>query len=158
MPSACRLGSGRVTPTASCRSGFRAGHKGRSMASVSDIVAAAGWIFCLTPAQIMSPSRHKRVVRARNAVFAALSRRGSSSGQIGRWMHRDHSTVLHGIRRADEWAAEDPVYAERIRRLANYRPHLGRNEGKNEDGKQEVERGAPGCPEGAGGQADRADG
>lgn len=105
------------------------------MATVSEIIAAAGWIFCLTPAQILSSSRATRLVRTRYAVFAALEQRGASSGQIGRWMNRDHSTVLHGIKRAKEWAAQDPVYAERIRRLANYTPPEGRNGGKNEDGK-----------------------
>lgn len=52
--------------------------------------------------------RHKDVVRRRWHVMAILSARGPSTAEIGRRLNRDHTTVMHGLRR---WAQ---IQAEKV--------------------------------------------
>lgn len=48
---------------------------------------------------ILSPDRRRNVVLARNEVMRRLRwQDGFSTSQIGRWMGRDHSTVIHATR------------------------------------------------------------
>ena len=47
---------------------------------------------------VMSRSRRRSAVRARQAVMRRLRADGFSTVQIGRWLGRDHSTVVHGLR------------------------------------------------------------
>lgn len=51
---------------------------------------------------ILSPSRQQHHVAARHECYFTLHSLGLSSSQIGKVMHRDHSTVLHGIRKHKE--------------------------------------------------------
>lgn len=49
-------------------------------------------------AEILSPSREKRVVRARHMAMMALASTGRHSlSDIGGFFNRDHSTVVHAI-------------------------------------------------------------
>ena len=48
--------------------------------------------------EIFSPSRRLPVLRARKEVMIRLRADGFSTTQIGRWMGRDHSTVIHATR------------------------------------------------------------
>jgi hypothetical protein len=51
---------------------------------------------------LRSPSRSPRLVRARWAAMAAArSETDASLPQIGRILNRDHTTVLHGLRRME---------------------------------------------------------
>lgn len=47
--------------------------------------------------QVIGNGRAYALVRARQHVMYALSKRGNSSAWIGRQLDRDHSTVLWGI-------------------------------------------------------------
>lgn len=63
---------------------------------------------------LMGPSRHQSVARARQALAHQLHhtlRTRASLPQIGRWLNRDHTSVMHAIRRADELAIIDPDFA-----------------------------------------------
>ena len=57
---------------------------------------------CVSVKEIMSPNQQRHVAHARFAAYVALRDRGLSMPQIGRFFKRDHTTVLHGIRRAKE--------------------------------------------------------
>ena len=50
------------------------------------------------PSEIMSHSRRKPVCDARRAVMRQLRADGFTTTQIGRWLGRDHTTVVHGLR------------------------------------------------------------
>lgn len=61
----------------------------------------------VTPAQIVGPSRHKTIVRARHAAMLAIRTRSEGEGnamsypEIGELFgHRDHTTVMHGCDQA----------------------------------------------------------
>lgn len=53
----------------------------------------------VTVREIMGRGRSHSVVAARKAVMRQLRADGFSTSQIGRWMGRDHSTVVHATRR-----------------------------------------------------------
>lgn len=60
----------------------------------------------------------KQLVHARWAVMANLHKRGVSTPMIGKCVGgRDHSTVLYGIRRAEEFAQRDIAFAEMLSRV-----------------------------------------
>lgn len=50
------------------------------------------------PAAVLGPSRDRRNSRARGDVMRRLRSEGFTSVQIGRWLNRDHSTVLYWVK------------------------------------------------------------
>lgn len=90
---------------------------------VYDLVKEAGKEFCVHPRDILGPARFAFVIKPRFAVFMALHKRGMSSCQIGRHMNRDHSSVLHGVRRAQYMMSKNEEYREKVERLINFRPY-----------------------------------
>lgn len=48
---------------------------------------------------ILGESRTRSIAQARQVVFYRLHTSGFSLSQIGRLLQRDHSTVLHGVRK-----------------------------------------------------------
>lgn len=50
--------------------------------------------------EIRGKSREKTIVDARHAIwFICFEELGFSSGDIGRWYDRDHTSILHGVKR-----------------------------------------------------------
>lgn len=47
------------------------------------------------------PSRHRELAWPRQDFMLAAHREGYSMPEIGRFLNRDHTTVLHGIRQAE---------------------------------------------------------
>lgn len=70
--------------------------------------------------ELAAPSRTAIVVRARNAGYLVARRKTKKSlPQIGEMFGgKDHTTVLHGIRRAEALEAEDPAFAALIQNVA----------------------------------------
>lgn len=68
----------------------------RSMSIIREIAMQHG----VTVEAIMGRSRDHKDTRARRAAYAAVKyRRGLSHPAVGRIFGRDHSTILHGIRK-----------------------------------------------------------
>ena len=69
---------------------------------VPHVVKAAAELWNVPVAQLLSPSRKAAVVAARQPIMAVLYHQYDLTLQaIGDELDRDHTTVLHGIRRAD---------------------------------------------------------
>ena len=84
---------------------------------VAEVVAAVGDRLVVRPDQIMSHNRTPRVVDARNASIAVVHQLfGLSSVSLGRLFNRDHSTILHSLRRADTALVE--VLVDDLRQFA----------------------------------------
>lgn len=83
-----------------------------------DIVAqhALGLIgahFALTRRAITSERRDQVAVDARRCFCWLMTRRTTaSSARIGRYINRDHTTVLHALRTVRELAANDPLHGD----------------------------------------------
>ena len=70
-----------------------------SIPAIQDAVCA---VLGLSRDELLSPSRSARVTRARHlAMYLARDLSGQSLAQIARAFRRDHSTVLHAVRRVD---------------------------------------------------------
>ncbi len=99
------------------------------LASVRAAVCAE-WQISLR--ELMSRSRGARTAEPRHAAFL-LAREVTpmSFPEIGRAFYRDHTSVLHGVRRCAERMRADLVYADRIARV---RAALGSAPGAVEPG------------------------
>lgn len=53
----------------------------------------------VTPDDVFSRSRRKIVAAARGDVMYRLREDGFSTTQIGRWLGRDHTSVIHAIQK-----------------------------------------------------------
>jgi chromosomal replication initiator protein len=74
-----------------------AGQDQPSIAAIQEAVCA---VMGLTRQDLLSPSRSPRITRARHlAMYMARELSGLSLAQIAREFDRDHSTVLHAVRR-----------------------------------------------------------
>lgn len=62
-----------------------------------------------TQEQVLGSSRLKHVAAARHEVFLALREAGWSFPAIGAAMNRDHTTVMAGVKKAQERAAKARV-------------------------------------------------
>ena len=69
---------------------------------VPHVVKAAAELWNVPVSQLLSPSRKAAVVAARQPIMAVLYHQYDLTLQaIGDELDRDHTTILHGIRRAD---------------------------------------------------------
>lgn len=70
-------------------------------ATWTEIVAGVARFYVIRVDDMMGRDRSKRFVRARSVAMLILHRRGNTLAQIGRWFGRDHTTVLHLVRKAE---------------------------------------------------------
>lgn len=67
---------------------------------VRQIIADIALIYGVTYADVMSVRRTQQIVRARQHIMFELSQRTPwSIAQIGRFLGRDHTSVLHGVKK-----------------------------------------------------------
>jgi chromosomal replication initiator protein len=73
----------------------------------------------LRRAQLLGPCRVPRIVLARHvAMLLCLEElQGASLPQVGRWFHRDHTTVLHARDVICRKIAADPKFAKKVEEL-----------------------------------------
>lgn len=84
-----------------------------------DLLLAAAEMFDVHPRDITGPSRFGFLLPVRFALYKALSLRGWSKTDIGRFVGgRDHSTVCHGVKRAEYLMERDPDFARAVQTLA----------------------------------------
>lgn len=67
--------------------------------SVKRVVEAISEQTGIPAARIVSMSRNKAVVAARHRAFFELQQAGFSLTQMGRMFKKDHTTILHGVRK-----------------------------------------------------------
>lgn len=83
-----------------------------------DIIAAVATAFGVTAKEIKGTSRLKTVALARQvAIYLARVSAKGSLPAIGREFGRDHSTVLHAVRKVEELLAKDEDFAGVVREL-----------------------------------------
>lgn len=69
---------------------------------IRDIIVATAREFQILPADILSSKRTKHIILARQkAMWRARTELNASYLKIGRIFKRDHSTVIHNVRRWD---------------------------------------------------------
>jgi chromosomal replication initiation ATPase DnaA len=79
-----------------------------------DMTAAATGV----PAKdLRGSSRHREIAWARFACMAALRERGKSFPQIALFFGFDHTSVIHGVRRAAELESQCPDFKHVMQQL-----------------------------------------
>ena len=87
--------------------------------TIAQIAAAASDIFGVPVRVLMGKAQDKSTRLPRFAVYwVARNHLGYSYPQIGRIMDRDHSTVVHGVARAEALRATNDDFRRAIDRLA----------------------------------------
>lgn len=82
------------------------------------LVAAAA-VFEVPLRALTGPRGTPRVFRARQVAMAALYEACEVSySELGRLFDRDHTTVIHGVARAQALAAQDADYAAALQLIA----------------------------------------
>lgn len=99
-----------------------------------EIVIEAGQMFKVHHKDILGRYRYGFILPARFAVYKALNQRGWSLSKVGRYFKRDHTTIMHGVARADYIAGRDAEYAKKIAHLVEMKmtPYV-EEEGENLD-------------------------
>lgn len=95
-----------------------------TIATAEGILTAACRYALLTPAEVRSRKRTHRYARTRQAICTVLRERTAwSLPQIGRFVGlKDHTTVIHSIDMAPEFAAREPWFAGLLDALRSAEP------------------------------------
>lgn len=86
---------------------------------MEDLVDRVAKRFGVFPKEIMDGDQNKRVAAARHTVSWILYGRGYSLSEIGRELHRDHTSILYGIRNVHRSYAASAQMALYLDELAN---------------------------------------
>ncbi len=81
---------------------------------IRDCIQAASRAFNVGSPEMARRDQSHRVAHARFAAMYLARRWGFTFPRIGQVMGRDHSTVMHGARRACQLAAGDEDYALKL--------------------------------------------
>lgn len=81
-----------------------------------DTVRRAAEIIGCDEADILGPRRDRLMTEVRFAIMAAMHRKGMTLPAIGRRLHRHHTTVLNGLRRA-EYLRRDAAFVQMVEAL-----------------------------------------
>lgn len=85
---------------------------------ISDIIAECANLFHINKSLIVSKKRLRTAVRARQALAMALSIRGHSTSAIGRWLDRDHTTIMYNLDVAKYLMERDSIFGQKVFALA----------------------------------------
>jgi hypothetical protein len=109
--------------------------------AISDFVAASAHVTGVQPHQIVGDQQASEIVLARHlAVAAAASETGRSLPAIGRIFHRDHTTILHAVRKIRTAVRQDPETARLYRDVVEeaWRRHRGEGGGERQGVEMEA--------------------
>lgn len=89
-----------------------------------EIIKLCATLFKVPVEDLMSPKRDQRIVEARFALYAALRMRGWTYPRIGRFLGRDHATVMYGVQRAEYIMERHPLYEEKVEKMSMWQPEI----------------------------------
>lgn len=91
----------------------------RRVRTIHDIARTASRLSGYTVEQIYGSQRHEELVQVRFAVCAVAHTHGYSYPRIARRVgNRDHTTIIHAVKKAAKIRKTDPEFNELLTRLA----------------------------------------
>lgn len=95
-------------------------NSGQPPVSFDSVLEQAARAFNVAAADILGPSRKPDLVMARQAaMYLCRKKLGLSFPELGKAFRRDHSTVIHGIRKIGELAKRDKVLHNLLSEIEN---------------------------------------
>lgn len=88
-----------------------------NLLSSFDIALVASHVFLIDPELILAKNKSKILIKPRYACYFVTKTLGMSLASAGRLFQIDATTMLHGRRRAEVMAQEDPRYNEKLTRF-----------------------------------------
>jgi len=82
------------------------------------VVLRCAELFHVDRRDLMGNYRFKFLMPAKFALCAALRAQGFSYSRIGKFLGRDHSTIIYAVDRAHWQMSKDPQYKDKIDTLA----------------------------------------
>lgn len=82
-------------------------------------VQMAAKMFHVHPRDLIGDYRYGFLMLPRFALAKALRMRGLSTPNIGKIMHRDHTTIIYQLRKVEYYMERDPAYRRKIEELSN---------------------------------------
>lgn len=76
----------------------------------------------VTVDDIMKPKGKRFLSKPRWAIYLALHKRKRSYAHIGRWMNRNHASIIYGVQQAQYYMERDPDFRDLVERLTAYSP------------------------------------
>lgn len=100
------------------------GQGGGSMSpAISTLVKRASDLTGVRTTELTGMGRDRRLCRYRFAVMKAARARGYSTPRIGKALgNRDHTTIMHGLDRAEQLAATDAKFVRLVCDILGERP------------------------------------
>lgn len=87
--------------------------------TANPVVTTAANMAGVSVAELLGNRRYRRLVEARWAVMVVYSAAGWSMARIGRMMGgRDHTTIMSGLRQAEQLRRDDGQFAALVARLS----------------------------------------
>lgn len=77
------------------------------MWSKDEFLRKASALACASVSELLSQRRHGHLVRVRWACYLVLINRGNTYPQAGSTMKKDHTTIIHGVKKARELMETD---------------------------------------------------
>ena len=69
--------------------------------------------------QLISPKRYRNLVLARNMICAIVKHTSKMTySEIGRYFHRDHSSIIHGVEMHNRDVVHDDNYAAQFLQIS----------------------------------------
>lgn len=88
---------------------------------IKDMIRIAADHYGITPRLLLENNRRRAYSKAKWAIYVALRNRNRNYSEIGRWMKRDHATIIYGVKQAEYWLERDPDFRDLVQRLTDYR-------------------------------------
>lgn len=86
--------------------------------TIEEVLKKVAEVFEVEPEDITGISRRHKYVMARRAFCAFLSRSTHVTRQkLGEYINRDHSSVVHTLKKHNEWMVYYPQYSEKYGKL-----------------------------------------
>lgn len=81
---------------------------------IQEVVDAVAEEFMIHKRDLLGRYRFQFLLPGRFALYKILWLRGNSYADIGRWMDRDHTSIIHGCRRADYMLDKHQWYRTKV--------------------------------------------
>ena len=98
--------------------------KPRPTVRIRQIVVAAATLSGLTVNEILGTRKPAHIIRVRHAVYHTAHKLGHAYAQVARFLGKDHTTIINGVRKCEILMERDADYAALVEQIAAHAPSV----------------------------------